>query len=259
MLPIIAVYLLWAFWFFLWGLAAIASPKGVRKLHGPEELLYRFITLSAGLLLFTLTPWPGIDVQYRLWERTLDDDITWRLVAVMAAALALAGLSLWHRHRVLRRGALFVTSGPYALVRHPVYACLIVAALATAVIFGRPSSFAGVVLLSLAFAVKTTIEEARILTPAFAAYKHRVAMFVPLLGYVWRLFEHKPGSTKTIPSAPVSTSPPPVAMADAKLGTELGLAPSLRLTAISLDLLLEEDEAPPAQTPPLNTSQVSGL
>lgn len=259
MLPIIAVYLLWTFWFFIWTIATLVPLQGVHKLHGPEELIYRLITISAVLLLFTLTPWPGIDVQYRLWDRSLDDNIAWRLVATMATVLTLASLSLWHRHRVLRRGAPLVTCGPYALVRHPVYLCLIVAAFATAVIFGRPSSFAGATLLTLAFFGKTVLEEARTKTPAFAIYKRRVAMYVPLLGYVWRLFEHKSKGAKAVPtSTAMPASPPSVAMADAKLGTELGLAPSLRLTTVPLDLRLEEDETVPAQTALLKTSQLSG-
>nr|WP_243846361.1 methyltransferase [Rhizomicrobium palustre] len=183
-MPLFAIYALWVMWFFAWLVATLVPLNAPRKLNAPEDFLYRLAVIAATLLLFTITPWPGLDVQYRLWEQTLDDDIAWRLVAVAAGAMLLAAWALAYRIFVLRRGAELVTTGPYALLRHPAYFCLMVSAFATAILFGRPSGFMGASLLSVCFVVKTLVEEARSASPAFRAYRSRSFMYLPLVGLI---------------------------------------------------------------------------
>ena len=74
-----------------------------------------------------------------------------------------------------------VDNGPYGVVRHPIYVGLIIAAFATAVMFGRPSSMAGAVVLAIAFFVKILIEEQALREENYAYddYIGRVPMLVP--------------------------------------------------------------------------------
>ena len=50
-----------------------------------------------------------------------------------------------------------VDTGPYAIVRHPIYTGLIVASFATAAWKGTPAGLAGAILITLGFAVKATL------------------------------------------------------------------------------------------------------
>ncbi len=254
MLPLFAIYLVWLLWLVAW-LAVTAVPlRGVRKLHPPEEIVYRLVTVTAAGLLFTLTPWPGLDVQYRLWHRAIDNGLAWRMVFAVGAALCFAGWALLCRHVAFRRGAGIVTSGPYALVRHPVYLGLIIAVFATAIFFGRLSSFAGAILFTIAFVTKAVIEEQRSKGPALAAYKRRALMFVPMLGFA-RFFLTGPVQRLKqsllrgelvrpvpIPVAPALAKAPPAAVrADTERVVE-AVAPLSRVRSVRLDLVLRDED-----------------
>jgi protein-S-isoprenylcysteine O-methyltransferase Ste14 len=71
------------------------------------------------------------------------------------------------------------------LVRHPIYAGIVLATLATAVVSGTPSSFLGAALMTLGWYVKARIEEHFLreeLGPeAYDSYARRVPMLVPFL------------------------------------------------------------------------------
>ena len=77
-----------------------------------------------------------------------------------------------------------VDSGPYALVRHPIYTGLFAAVIAMAILRGTPIALAGAALFVLGFTLKARVEE-RFLEgalPVYAAYRRRVGMIVPWLG-----------------------------------------------------------------------------
>lgn len=256
MLPLFALYfmwLLWLLWLVVWMVATVAPLRGVHKLYLPEELLYRIVTLAAGALLFTLTPWPGLDVQYRLWHRAVDDDLAWRLVLTVGVSLGIAGWALLHRHIAFSRGANIVTDGPYWIVRHPIYLSLILAVFATATLFGRPSSFAGASLFTLAFVTKVVLEEWRTQGPAFAAYKRRALMFVPLLGFAWfflitrgqrlrqTLARSEPLTPLPIPVAPARALPPSPALPPTAKRSGEDFAPPSRVRSVKFELILEDE------------------
>lgn len=76
-----------------------------------------------------------------------------------------------------------VTSGPYALVRHPIYSGILTAGLGTAVALNWLWMFA-VLLAGVYFTYSATVEE-RYLTKRFPAtypgYRHATKMLVPLI------------------------------------------------------------------------------
>jgi protein-S-isoprenylcysteine O-methyltransferase Ste14 len=75
-----------------------------------------------------------------------------------------------------------VDTGPYALVRHPIYTGLIAGAVAMAGLQGKPWPILGAALFSLGFALKARVEE-RFLEKeigGYEDYRRRVSMIVPL-------------------------------------------------------------------------------
>ena len=109
-------------------------------------------------------------------------------------ALALIGLAftwaarlhlgpLWSNTSAPTEDHRIVDTGPYAIVRHPVYAGLLLAALATALERGRAEAIVGLLTLIAAVALRAKLEE-RFLRrdlsdEAYAAYRARVPMLVP--------------------------------------------------------------------------------
>jgi len=180
MSPVAAIYLVWCLWFVAWLGGAVVAPRERGTLHGRLAGVFHLIAAAAVLMLLTIArPFPGTDLQYRLWAYGVPDGIGWVLVVV---ALAAFGFATWASvHRIARRkhDAGLIDSGPYAVVRHPTYLGLIVAAAMTAILFGQPTSLAGAVLLAAALIAKVQLEERAMTDAANLAYRQRVPMFVP--------------------------------------------------------------------------------
>ena len=88
----------------------------------------------------------------------------------------------WTSEVAIQQDHQLVTSGPYRLVRHPVYTALIALSLGTAVVSGRIVSLLGAALFAAAYARKLRLEE-RGLSVAFGAqwdeYRRRSWALIP--------------------------------------------------------------------------------
>ena len=76
-----------------------------------------------------------------------------------------------------------VDTGPYALVRHPIYTGLIVSVWATAALRGTPLSLIGAGLVALGFWIKARLEErflrSELGPDAYDAYAAHTPMLMP--------------------------------------------------------------------------------
>ena len=104
------------------------------------------------------------------------------------------GLALWARFALgknwsgtvtLKQDHVLVQSGPYGIVRHPIYSGFLLALLGTACLHGTLSAFFGVAIIALAFRLKSLTEES-FMTEQFGqqytAYKRTVKALIP---FVW--------------------------------------------------------------------------
>ncbi len=177
MQPIVVLYLLWVLWFLTWLAVAITGDPRPHKPRGPFLFVYRLALLAATLLLFTITPWPGLDVQYRFWDHELSQTAGWALTAVAGVGFLLAWWGTVSRLIAGKQQIGVADRIPF--LRHPIHLGLIVAALATAAMFGRPSSSAGAVLFIVVFLVKILVDERKVDEPA--DFTERVSMLRPAL------------------------------------------------------------------------------
>ena len=80
-----------------------------------------------------------------------------------------------------------VDSGPYALVRHPIYTGIIIAYFATAIPTGPGAALAGAVAMTVGWYLKARLEErflrAELGREAYDAYARRTAMLAPFLKF----------------------------------------------------------------------------
>jgi protein-S-isoprenylcysteine O-methyltransferase Ste14 len=90
----------------------------------------------------------------------------------------------WSGTVTLKKGHELVQSGPYALVRHPIYTGLLVALIGTAVAVDRWRAVAGLTLLMTGIAYKISVEERFMreqFGDAYARYRARVKALVPFV------------------------------------------------------------------------------
>ncbi|HEV2363352.1 MAG TPA: isoprenylcysteine carboxylmethyltransferase family protein [Caulobacteraceae bacterium] len=186
MAPLWAAAGVWVAWAVSWGLAAAWSKPTAERPGLGAELPYRAATAVGALLLFGGARFRWID---RLW--LTPPALGWVLVGLTAAGFAFcwwARLYLggnWSSSVTRKEGHKIVDTGPYALVRHPIYTGLILAAAAVAVLAGTAASLAGAAVLAFGCWIKARLEE-RFLRrslgeAAYDAYARRTAMLIPFL------------------------------------------------------------------------------
>jgi protein-S-isoprenylcysteine O-methyltransferase Ste14 len=113
----------------------------------------------------------------------------WVLVAIAVAGFAFTWWARFHLGRLWSSSVSrkadhrIVDTGPYGIVRHPIYTGIIVASAATAAQRGTAPAWLGMALMTLGWYIKARLEE-RFLrdelgADAYDAYARRVPMLVP--------------------------------------------------------------------------------
>ena len=185
--PRVIFAVIWIGWIVSWLVAASWSNRTEKLALTGDTLLYR-VCIVAGAIL--ITPWASRRLAAEpLWDVSFAD-------AYVLAALTLGGIlfawwarihigRLWSASITRKEGHRVIDTGPYALVRHPIYTGLIAALVASALAQATVIAFAGAALLTIGFYLKARAEErfltAELGTDAYGNYRRRVPMLVPSL------------------------------------------------------------------------------
>jgi protein-S-isoprenylcysteine O-methyltransferase Ste14 len=177
-----AAYNLFALFAASWLLAAVWSRRTSRRPVFGSQLLYNMLLLMGmGMLMGRVTGSPQL---WRPWA-----PVQWLFVGIEAAGFAFCWWArihlgaLWSGSVTRKEDHRIIDTGPYGLVRHPIYTGLIVAGFAIAAISGSAVSVAGSFVLLASWWVKARLEEqflrAELGAEAYDAYARRVPMLVP--------------------------------------------------------------------------------
>ena len=168
-----------AFWLY-WLIAAFSMKRG--RVLWSRELRIRVVIVAVAILLVRLGALRGHRANTDPWLAG---------IGLVLFALGL-GFAIWARVHIGRNWGTpmsqkneqeLVTSGPYHLVRHPIYSGILVAGFGTAVALGW-LWLTAVVLAGVYFLYSATVEE-RYLTEQFPddypTYKRSTKMLVPFV------------------------------------------------------------------------------
>ena len=184
--PRLALYALWALWIASWVIAARWSSLVARR---PQDLAERtaLILIVVGFLALLTEP-PGLQRPH-LWLVSLG--MAWLMVIVTALGFAICWWArlhlgpLWSISTTVKSDQRLVETGPYGLVRHPIYFGLLVAAAARMVLQATPMALAGFLVLAGGLWVKTQVEEGFLSTElgveTYGAYRARVRRLIPFV------------------------------------------------------------------------------
>ncbi|MDG4879878.1 isoprenylcysteine carboxylmethyltransferase family protein [Mesorhizobium sp. WSM4884] len=179
-----AIAALWLAWIVSWALASFWADPAQKRAGFRAEAQYRVLWLAGTILLFL--PAHGYAGRLRLWTPTLAE--AWICVALIAIGIAFAWWArlhlgrLWSGTITAKADHRVVETGPYRLVRHPIYTGLLLSILATMAAKGTVWGIAGAGLLLVGIVVKARLEESFLrgeLGPAYDDYARRVPMLVP--------------------------------------------------------------------------------
>jgi protein-S-isoprenylcysteine O-methyltransferase Ste14 len=119
-----------------------------------------------------------------------------QVVVYSGLALTLAGLGLafwgrfhlggnWAVHVELKRDHQLIRSGPYSIVRHPIYSGFMLASLGTALVFGELHELLAFTLILTAWGYKSRLEEAFLVKQFGAEYEEYRKQVKGLIPFVW--------------------------------------------------------------------------
>jgi len=179
---------LWLAWLAFW---IASAARGVKETQRHEStfsrLSYQVPLIAGGVLL----GWPHV-LGGALEQRFHPHTFAWFAVG---AALVAAGLGFsvaarlwlggnWSANVTLKKGHELIRSGPYALVRHPIYTGVLLALVGTAIAVGKWRALLGLALMTGSFVRKLILEERFMreeFGEAYARYRAEVAALIPLI------------------------------------------------------------------------------
>jgi protein-S-isoprenylcysteine O-methyltransferase Ste14 len=191
-----SINVLWLAWYVTWIGAVIWSGKTRTQLKTDMVGPHRLFSGLGGMMVFL--PSHGLQdthslwtvLRSRLWEA--NPGLDWTLLALAVGAFAFCWWArahlgrLWSGFVTLKEDHHIVDTGPYGLVRHPIYTGVIAAMRATAFIRATPAALVGTVLFAVGFSMTARIEErflrSQLGADAYDSYSRRVGMLVPRFG-----------------------------------------------------------------------------
>ena len=185
--PDLAILIVWLSVGLVW-LAAASSLKSVARAEPPGSRLFHTLAIvPAFLLLFDSHLNIGV-----LNRRFIPDTpaVWWTGFALTVAGAALAiwarlllGAN-WSANVTVKQNHELKRTGPYAVVRHPIYSGFLLAMLGTAIAFGEIRGLIALVLAFIAWRVKSLVEERFMLDQfgeQYAQYKRDVKALIPFV------------------------------------------------------------------------------
>ena len=189
MTPEGVIQAMWLAWWASWLAAAAWSDRAVKRPPTRHQITYRVLAGLGAVMLFGM---------YRHELRV--EMVLWRTPVALAWAMAifvLGGLlfTWWARIHLGRLWSSSVTrkadhhvvdTGPYGIVRHPIYTGIIFASSATATMRGTALAWLGFSVMTIGWVIKARLEEEflreQLGTEAYGEYARRVPMLVPFSG-----------------------------------------------------------------------------
>ena len=179
--------LLWLGWALSWFAASFWSAKTEKQVPTTEVWVYRGCITAGAVLLWHRTG--ELMGAQRLWYPTYNG--AYALAGVTFLGILFAWWArihlgrLWSGAVTRKEGHRVVDTGPYGIVRHPIYTGLGTATVATAAVVSTLPAIAGGGLILLGMYIKARLEErflaAELGAGAYGAYRTHVPMLVPFL------------------------------------------------------------------------------
>lgn len=191
MIPSTFIAAAWIVWLVTWILAAGWSARTASHHDLGAESPSRVLTLAAVVMILA-SYWPLPEAV--LW--TASSEIGWAMAALVVLGLGFTWAArlhlgpLWSSTSAPTEDHRIVETGPYGIVRHPVYAGLLLAAGATAIEGGRLEAIAGALVLVAAISLRAKLEEQFLRRDlgddAYVGYRRRVPMLIPFAKFAPR-------------------------------------------------------------------------
>ena len=177
----------WIAFLVYWRIKA-AGTKSTQRTEPPASSIMRAVAFLIVIALLSIPRIPLPWLYRQLWPSGL-----WSFG--IGAVVTVGGLlfAVWARQHLggnwssevtIKQGHELITTGPYTLVRHPIYTGILTGFLGTAIALSQVRGVIGFVLIFLVLWTKLRVEEEWMRAQfgeTYAAYSHQTAALVPYL------------------------------------------------------------------------------
>ena len=171
----------------VWVVGALRTKRTIQSQSSASQLLYTAILIAGVYLIFAKQsgiPW----LDHQLYPVTVPIALVGLLAVLMGVAFSVwARLMLggnWSNRVTVKENHTLVRTGPYRIVRHPIYSGILLGMLGSALQRGGIRCFVGVLICGFSFWLKTRAEE-RFMVQSFGEqylqYRHRVKALAPFI------------------------------------------------------------------------------
>ncbi len=177
----------WIAFIVYWRIRAVGT-KSTQRVEPVASNIARTLTFVIVIVLLSTTRIPLPWLYRQLWPAGL-----WSFW--IGAAITVAGLlfAVWARHHLasnwsssvtIKQGHELITTGPYAVVRHPIYTGILAGFLGTVTALSQVRGVIGFVLVFIVFWAKLSKEEEWMRSQfgeTYATYAHQTSALVPYI------------------------------------------------------------------------------
>ncbi len=182
------IYTAWALLLLVWPVASFSSKRNARTHPAGSRVQQIVLVTLAFFLLFD----PQFQVGPLAWRFVPAAPLSW----ISGVALTVAGIVIcfwarfflgnnWSANVTVKQDHELVRSGPYAIVRHPIYCGLLLAMFGTAVHSGHCAGLLGVLMALFSWKWKSVQEEAFMqdqFGEHYTVYRRQVKALIP---FIW--------------------------------------------------------------------------
>ncbi len=177
----------WIAFLLYWQIKA-ANTKTTQRLEPAASRILRALAFLIVIVLLSTTRIPLPWLYRQLWPSGIWSFGVGAVVTVAGLLFAIWARqhlgSNWSRSVTIKQGHELIATGPYALVRHPIYTGILTGFLGTAVALSQVRGVISFVLVFLVFWAKFRMEEEWMRSQfgeTYATYAHQTAALVPYL------------------------------------------------------------------------------
>jgi protein-S-isoprenylcysteine O-methyltransferase Ste14 len=183
--PAVVIVALWVCFALSWVAAIGWSRKTQKSIGLGSEATYRIVLIVGAIVFFI--PAHGYYGPLRFWIVTRDQ--AWICIGLIFLGFAFSWWArvalgtLWSGRITTKTDHRVIDTGPYAVVRHPIYTGILLAILATAAAKGTIFGIVGAILIFIGLWMKARLEERwlreELGADAYDVYRRRVPMLIP--------------------------------------------------------------------------------